>query len=251
MALARSLAPTTQERYRRDLDRYVLPALGPRLLGQLTAEEIEHWLNDELASGLATAVEKDRLHANPCDRVRPPKVRPRTTVVLHWRDCVALAEAHSVALAIAAGARPKAIHVRMGHSSITVTFDRYGHPFPSSMTPLPTHSTRDGSRPPTRRVRVIRCRPSFRCEVGSASERSTARPRPPVDESEGRTRLTRGRRRAPAAALGLRPYRVDFPVEFRLSGGHRRSAARRARHPSLLGASALRDLRRELSSVSP
>ncbi len=36
----------------------------------------------------------------------------------------------SVALAIASGAHPKAIQTRMGHSSITVTLDRYGHLFP-------------------------------------------------------------------------------------------------------------------------
>ncbi|MDE0804227.1 MAG: tyrosine-type recombinase/integrase [Acidimicrobiales bacterium] len=36
----------------------------------------------------------------------------------------------SVALAIAGGAHPKAIQTRMGHSSITVTLDRYGHLFP-------------------------------------------------------------------------------------------------------------------------
>ena len=36
----------------------------------------------------------------------------------------------SVALAIAAGAHPKAIQHRMGHSSINVTLDRYGHLFP-------------------------------------------------------------------------------------------------------------------------
>ncbi len=36
----------------------------------------------------------------------------------------------SVALAIAAGAHPKAIQARMGHSSINVTLDRYGHLFP-------------------------------------------------------------------------------------------------------------------------
>jgi integrase len=35
-----------------------------------------------------------------------------------------------VALAIAAGAHPKAIQTRMGHSSINVTLDRYGHLFP-------------------------------------------------------------------------------------------------------------------------
>jgi len=36
----------------------------------------------------------------------------------------------SVALAIAAGAHPKAIQSRMGHSSINVTLDRHGHLFP-------------------------------------------------------------------------------------------------------------------------
>lgn len=36
----------------------------------------------------------------------------------------------AVALAVAAGAHPKAIQVRMGHASITVTLDRYGHLFP-------------------------------------------------------------------------------------------------------------------------
>jgi hypothetical protein len=33
-------------------------------------------------------------------------------------------------LAIAEGAHPKAIQTRMGHSSINVTLDRYGHLFP-------------------------------------------------------------------------------------------------------------------------
>ena len=37
----------------------------------------------------------------------------------------------SVALAIADGAHPKAIQARMGHSSIAVTLDRYGHLLPS------------------------------------------------------------------------------------------------------------------------
>lgn len=36
----------------------------------------------------------------------------------------------AVALAIAAGAHPKALQVRMGHSSIRVTLDRYGHLYP-------------------------------------------------------------------------------------------------------------------------
>lgn len=36
----------------------------------------------------------------------------------------------AVALAIAVGAHPKAIQARMGHASITMTLDRYGHLFP-------------------------------------------------------------------------------------------------------------------------
>lgn len=36
----------------------------------------------------------------------------------------------SVALAIAEGAHSKLIQTRMGHSSIRVTLDRYGHLFP-------------------------------------------------------------------------------------------------------------------------
>ena len=36
----------------------------------------------------------------------------------------------AVALAIAAGAHPKVIQARMGHASIGVTLDRYGHLFP-------------------------------------------------------------------------------------------------------------------------
>jgi len=33
----------------------------------------------------------------------------------------------AVALAISQGAHPKALQERMGHSSVTVTLDRYGH----------------------------------------------------------------------------------------------------------------------------
>ncbi len=36
----------------------------------------------------------------------------------------------SVALAVASGALPKAIQARMGHASITITLDRYGHLVP-------------------------------------------------------------------------------------------------------------------------
>lgn len=51
--LCRRLAPSTQETYRRDLDKYVLPRFGAYRLGQLPADEIENWLNDELVAGIA------------------------------------------------------------------------------------------------------------------------------------------------------------------------------------------------------
>jgi integrase len=35
-------------------------------------------------------------------------------------------------LAIASGAHPKVISDRLGHSSIQITMDRYGHLFPSA-----------------------------------------------------------------------------------------------------------------------
>ncbi len=41
-----------------------------------------------------------------------------------------------VSLLIAQGAHPKAAQIHLGHSSITVTMDRYGHLFPSEMVTL-------------------------------------------------------------------------------------------------------------------
>src|SRR5687767_15414876 len=45
LSLCRRLSPTTQETYRRDVERYILPRLGARRIGQLRADEIETWLN--------------------------------------------------------------------------------------------------------------------------------------------------------------------------------------------------------------
>ncbi|MEO7296617.1 MAG: hypothetical protein ABIZ57_10780, partial [Candidatus Limnocylindria bacterium] len=53
LSLARRLSPSTQETYKRDLTRYVLPRFGDYRLGRLPATEIENWLNDEVAHGLA------------------------------------------------------------------------------------------------------------------------------------------------------------------------------------------------------
>jgi integrase len=110
LALSRRLAPKTQETYRRDIERYILPRFGRYRIGLLPPDEIENWLNDEVAAGLApssvhrhyrtlrrmlqVAVDKQRLLANPCDRVQPPRVPKREMVFLNWEQTVDLAEAH-------------------------------------------------------------------------------------------------------------------------------------------------------------
>jgi hypothetical protein len=50
MRLCRRLAPLTQDTYRRDLDRFVLPRFGSYRIGLIPADEIENWLNDSIAS---------------------------------------------------------------------------------------------------------------------------------------------------------------------------------------------------------
>lgn len=60
----------------------------------------------------------------------------------------------AVALAVAAGAHPKAIQVRMGHGSISVTLDRYGHLFPEADEQVAADlgALRSGSTPRTLRA---------------------------------------------------------------------------------------------------
>jgi integrase len=110
LALARRLSPTTVQTYRRDLTKYVLPRFGAYRIGRLPADEIENWLNDEVAAGIApssvhrhyrtlrrvlqVAVEKQKIPTNPCDRVHPPRVPTRDMAFLSWDQVVALAEAH-------------------------------------------------------------------------------------------------------------------------------------------------------------
>jgi site-specific recombinase XerC len=111
LSLCRRLAPTTQETYRRDLERYVLLRFGTYRLGRLPADEIEQWLIDEVSAGVATssvhrhyrtlrrilevAVQKQKLAGNPCDRVDPPRVEQREMTFLDWDQSVRLAKAHS------------------------------------------------------------------------------------------------------------------------------------------------------------
>ena len=108
LLFARRLSPSTQETYKRDLTRYIVPRFGTYRLGRLPANEIEHWLNDEIAAGLApstvhrhyrtlrrmlqVAVEKEKILSNPCDRVEPPRVPKREMAFLDWTEVVALAE---------------------------------------------------------------------------------------------------------------------------------------------------------------
>lgn len=109
MSLARRLADTTQQTYRRDLDRYVLPQFGSYRLGRLAGEEIEEWLLDEIDAGLApssvhrhyrtlhrvleVAVKHKRIAANPCAGVQPPSVPRRRMVILDWPQVFDLADA--------------------------------------------------------------------------------------------------------------------------------------------------------------
>jgi integrase len=110
LSLARRLSPSTQETYERDLRKYILPRFGAYRIGRLPADEIENWLNDEVAAGVApssvhrhyrllrrmlqVAVQKQKLQANPCDRVEPPRVPKTEMTFLSWEQAVDLAEAH-------------------------------------------------------------------------------------------------------------------------------------------------------------
>jgi len=259
---ARHLSDGTAVTYRRDLDRYILPALGAIPLARLTGDDIDHYLTGAatrfapstvhrhyrtIHRALAVAVERRRVGVNVCAPVHPPKVqrtemrflsavdvdrladampdRYRVWVLvaawggLRWGEMRALEPgdvrgdrvsvhqqhggaalktvssvrnvkmpgsvavelddhlgrfagaglvfpngrggplSHSsftgnvykpalvragldrdtrihdlrhtaAALAIAAGGHPKAIQMRLGHSSIAITLDRYGHLFP-------------------------------------------------------------------------------------------------------------------------
>ena len=110
LGLCRRLSPRTQETYRRDLETYILPRFGAYRIGKMPAEEIEKWLLDEIDGGLApssvhrhyrtmrrmfqVAVEKQKIVANPCERVHPPSVPKTEMTFLTWDQAIELAEAH-------------------------------------------------------------------------------------------------------------------------------------------------------------
>lgn len=112
LSLSRRLAETTQQTYRRDLERYVLPRWGDYRIGHMPdPDEIEEWLLDEVDAGiapssvhrhyrtlhrvLAVAVKNKKISYNVCKEVDPPVVPKRKMVFLDWRQVVELAEAHA------------------------------------------------------------------------------------------------------------------------------------------------------------
>ena len=98
LSLARRLSPLTQQTYRRDIDKYILPRFGAYKIGRLPVDEIANWLNDEIEAGYApssvhrhyqtfrrmlqVAVEKEKVVANPFERVEPPWVPTHEMVFL-------------------------------------------------------------------------------------------------------------------------------------------------------------------------
>lgn len=69
-------------------------------------------------------------HGNFYNRIFKPTVQKTLPGELQRARFHDLRHTHA-ALLIAQGAHPKAIQYRLGHSSITVTLDRYGHLFPA------------------------------------------------------------------------------------------------------------------------
>jgi integrase len=69
-------------------------------------------------------------HSNFYQRIFKPTVRQTLPEHLHGVRFHDLRHSNA-ALLIAEGGHPKAIQQRLGHSSVTVTLDRYGHLFPS------------------------------------------------------------------------------------------------------------------------
>jgi integrase len=93
-------------------------ALASMLEGQLTRPEV-------IRSGLVfpTPLGEPMRRSNFARRVWAPATRAIGVEGLRFHDLRHTA----VALAISQGAHPKALQERLGHSSVTVTLDRYGH----------------------------------------------------------------------------------------------------------------------------
>jgi integrase len=97
---------------------------------------------------------KPAVVGRPATATRPavPGALPPELAGLRFHDLRHTA----VALAIAAGAHPKTIADRMGHSSIQITMDRYGHLFPSADEALAAALDAHAPAPPAGEVVGLR-----------------------------------------------------------------------------------------------
>jgi integrase len=106
LAGAMNLGQGGRDTYRRDLDAYILPALGGVPIGALTDTRIDRFLSAELEHLAAStvlrhyrtihrmlqvAVKRGRLPRNPCEEVTPPKVEHREMRFLDVDQVEALA----------------------------------------------------------------------------------------------------------------------------------------------------------------
>ena len=70
------LSPTTQQTYRRDIEKYILSRFASYRIGRLPPGEIENWLMDEVDAGLLPDVEEE-----PARLPRPEEVAIRTVML--------------------------------------------------------------------------------------------------------------------------------------------------------------------------
>jgi integrase len=107
LAASINLVPGTLTTYRRDLDRYILPAFGNVDPAKLTPQMIRAWLASELERlapssvhrhyrTLRTlygwAIRQGQLSVNPCDRVDPPRVAKKAPAFLTSEQVERLAD---------------------------------------------------------------------------------------------------------------------------------------------------------------
>jgi integrase len=102
-----NLAPSTVDTYRRDLNRYILPAMGSVDPKRLSAQMIQSWIATELdrlapssvhrhyrtlRTMFGWAIRQGQLSVNPCDRVQPPRVPAKPPAFLTGEQVELLAD---------------------------------------------------------------------------------------------------------------------------------------------------------------
>jgi integrase len=119
---------------------------GPTKTHQARQTALPQALTDTLAAHIDKYVEEDRealvFTAPEGGPLRIPNFRRRVWwAALDETELSRAVRIHDLrhtcaSLLIAQGAHPKAIQQHLGHSSISVTFDRYGHLFPDDQDRL-------------------------------------------------------------------------------------------------------------------